>query len=352
MNKVLKVCYFGSYDPEYSRNRVLIKGLRQSGVEVIEIRDRTSSIFRYLKLFLKYLKMQKDFDIMIVGFPGQEMMFLARLLTRKLIIFDAFTSHYGGYILDRGYYSKHGLHAAYYRFMDTWSCRLADKVLLDTQAHIDFFMREFHLPPQKFERLFVGTDTDIFHPRESLRVSDAFRVYFHGHYIPLQGVETIIRAAKLLENEGVSFKLIGRGQTYQANQELARESGIKNIQFVGNVPYPELADNMAEADVCLGIFGSTSKTSLVIPNKLFEAIAMKKPVITADTPAVRELLNDFSAVLVKTHDPEALADGILKLKNDEALRARIAEKGYEIFEGQASLHVLGKQLIGIMQSLL
>ena len=76
-------------------------------------------------------------------------MFLAKLLTQTPIIFDAFTSHYGGYILDRQYYSKTSWRAKYYRFIDTWSCKLANLVLLDTQAHIDFFVKEFKLDRKK-----------------------------------------------------------------------------------------------------------------------------------------------------------------------------------------------------------
>ena len=40
-------------------------------------------LIKYVKLFFKHLKFVGKYDVMIVGFSGQEMMFLARLLTRK-----------------------------------------------------------------------------------------------------------------------------------------------------------------------------------------------------------------------------------------------------------------------------
>src|SRR3989338_10634529 len=153
----MKVLYFGTFDPSYGRNWVLINGLKKNGVEVIQLR-RPPGWINLIKLFFDYLSTRPAYDVMIVGFSGQEAMFLARLLTRKPIIFDAFTSHYGGYILNRRKASKNSLKAKYYRFMDKWSCKLADMALLDTNAHIGFFVNELGLPKGKFRRIFVGTD--------------------------------------------------------------------------------------------------------------------------------------------------------------------------------------------------
>ena len=346
----MRVLYFGQYDPSYSRNRVLIKGLKKNGVQVIECRV-DPGIFKLIRLFLRYLKMRPKYDLMIVGFPGQEVMFLARFLTFKPIIFDAFTSHYGGYILDRQYYSKNSLRAKYYRFLDKWSCRLANVVLLDTQTHIDFFINEFGLSANKFRRIWVGTDDDIFYPVPEEH-HDGFVVHFHGHFIPLQGAEYIIKAASLLKNENIRFNIIGRGQEYGKIQKLADDLEVGNITWINDVPYKNLRDYMISADVCLGIFGSTPKTKLVIPNKVFEALACKKPIITADTPAIRELLSDNEAFLVKTADPKSLAEGILRLKKDPVLRNKIAEKGYNMFCTTATSDILGYQLTEIIKKLL
>lgn len=344
----MRILYFGFYNPNYSRNAVLISGLRQNGAEVIECREEIKSFFKYLKLILKYLKLRLKFDVMIVGFPGQEVMFLARLLTSKPIIFDAFTSHYGGYILDRRYFSKKSLRAKYYRFLDTWSCILANTVLLDTDAHIDFFVEEFGLSRSKFKRIFVGTNSKIFYPRESSKKGDNFLVHFHGYYIPLQGVEYIIRAAKLLEKENILFNLIGRGQTYEKDRKLADSLGVKNINFIDKMSYSDLAEHVAMADVCLGVFGDSHKTELVIPNKVYEALASKRAVITADTKATRELLENSNNVMFsKKADPKDLAEKIVQLKNESVLRNRIAENGYQLFKNKLTEAKLTEELVGL-----
>ena len=159
----MRILYFGIYDPQYARNWVLINGLKKNGAEVIECRVRPQR-GALIKLFINFLRLRQSFDAMIVGFPGQEVMFLARLLTRKPIVFDAFTSHYEGYILDYERWGKNSLRARYYKFLDRFSCKFAQSVLLDTQAHIDFFVQEFNLPSIKFKRLWIGANSDIFYP--------------------------------------------------------------------------------------------------------------------------------------------------------------------------------------------
>lgn len=341
----MRILYFGTYNPNYSRNRVLIKGLRANGIMVAECHVSAKDKFRYLKLVWRFLKSDR-FDLMMVGFPGQEIMFLARLLTRKYIVFDAFTSHYGGYILDRQYYSKKSWRAKYYRFIDTLSCKLADLVLLDTNAHIDFFVKEFKLDKKKFLRVFVGTDSEIFYPRETLNGTGKFLVHFHGHYIPLQGVKYIIEAAKMLENEDVHFNIIGNGQTSRNDLKLAERLNIHNISFIDPVPYEELPVLMSKADICLGVFGDSPKTNLVIPNKIYEAMAMGKAIITADTPAVRELLNDKENVLFcRKVDAKDLADKIRLLKNSPEMRGSIGRAVQKLFKERLTENILVAELL-------
>lgn len=100
--KALRVCYFGTYRENYSRNQMMIAGLRLNGVIVIEchqtlwhgIEDRVRVVSRewskpsfwwrlisvYWRLFKSYLSIG-DYDVLVVGYPGQLDIFLARILT-------------------------------------------------------------------------------------------------------------------------------------------------------------------------------------------------------------------------------------------------------------------------------
>ncbi|GAG66233.1 unnamed protein product, partial [marine sediment metagenome] len=56
------------------------------------------------------------------------------------------------------------------------------------------------LNEKKFKRIWVGADESIFYPIKQKETGD-FVVLFFGTFIPLQGVETIIKSAKKLENQ-------------------------------------------------------------------------------------------------------------------------------------------------------
>jgi glycosyltransferase involved in cell wall biosynthesis len=92
------------------------------------------------------------------------------------------------------------------------------------------------------------------------------------------------------------------------------------------VPYERLGEEVAAAAICLGAFGTSEKASRVVPNKVWQAMAAARPVVTADTPGVREVLRgDREAVLVPAGDAAALAAALARLAGDPELRARMGD---------------------------
>ena len=210
---------------------------------------------------------------------------------------------------------------------DRLACRWTDRVLVDTDAHGDHFATQLATPRSKIRRLWVGADDDVMRPRPEA-AHDDFRVFVYASFIPLHGLEHVVRAAAILEKRGekVSIDLIGSGDTESSVRALTEQLGVHSITFVGRRPYDELPEWMARSDLCLGIFGTSPKARRVIPNKVFDALACERAVITGDTPAVRELLHPGDDVWVcPPGDPEALADSIVTLRHDNDLRRSIAE---------------------------
>jgi len=90
----------------------------------------------------------------------------------------------------------------------------------------------------------------------------------------------------------------------------------------------------------------------VIPNKAFQALACGTPLITADTPAARELLADGeSALLVPPGDAGALADAMRTIAGDPELRTRLSEGGLRVYRERASEEVLGRTWRQVLESL-
>ena len=353
----MKVCHFGAYNPEHPRNRIIIKGLKKNGVEVFECYDRSSIWLRYPKLLWKYLKTGK-YDVIIVGAQGHTSVLLAWLLAkifRRKLIFDPFISLYDTAVFDRKEVDKKSLKARYYYYLDKLSCALAAVVIIDTKEHAKYFNIEFNVSKNKIYIIYIGADDEVFYTRESNKQNKKkITVEFHGTFIPLQGIEYIVHAAKILEKEeDIIFEIIGKGQTYNQVLELSKKLNVNNVSFIGWLDYENIPKYIERADICLGIFGDTIKARRVIPNKAFEILAMKKPLITGDSPAARKVFKDKENVLLcEMANPESLAEAILMLKEDENLRNRIAENGYMLFKERFCLLEIGKEVKKIIQSLI
>jgi glycosyltransferase involved in cell wall biosynthesis len=90
----------------------------------------------------------------------------------------------------------------------------------------------------------------------------------------------------------------------------------------------------------------------VIPNKAYQALACGTPLVTAATPAARELLADAeSALLVPPADPDALVAALRRLRDDSVLAERVAAGGRAVYEEQASEAVLGARWRGLLERL-
>lgn len=345
--KKIKVCYFGFYNQTYSRNRIILNGLRKNRVEVVECHTKKAGIIKYFDLIISYLKIKKDFNILIIGFPGFQSVFLAKLLCRKPIIFDAFISLYDSNVCDRKLYPKNSVRAWINRFLDKYSCRLATLVLMDTKKHIEYFVQEYDLLRGKFKRLLLGTDDTIFFPQEMKNKNDEFLVHFHASGLSLQGVEFVIEASQILKNENIVFNFIGS----RINNEYKNRNFL-NVNLYGNVEYIELNSFINKADVCLGIFGSSDKTNRVIPNKIYEAIACRKAVISAKTDAMDEVFEDRENILFCDRmNAKDLADKILILKNNSELRETIAKNSFDLYKRRLTPSVIGAELLEIVSNL-
>jgi len=349
----VRVCYFGAYNRRSLRNINNIKALRKVGVDVVECYDRTSPLFlRYFRLIKKHKNL--NYDVMIIGWYGHSILPLARCIAKGPIILDALIGLYETEAIDRENLSRKSWKAKLYYYLDRYHFNFADLYLSDTNCHIEYFHNEFKAKRNRFRKLYVTTDDEFYSPRKSKKNDVFFSVLFQGAFTPIHGVQHIVKAAKLLENQkDIKFEFIGAGQTYESITTLCRQLNITNISFLPWMNYyAQLPNRIAGADICLGIFSDSEKAKRVIPTKAVDALAMKKPLITGDSPGAREILvNMENSILVSLANPEALANAIVTLKEDPMLRKKIAENGYRLFNEKLCLKVIGNELKSIIMEL-
>lgn len=355
----MRVLYFGTYERGYPRNAQVISCLRREGVEVLErhegvwdsTRDKWALGGRTaLRLLGAEARLAaggrvRGVDAVVVGYPGQLDMPLARVLSRRLpLIFNPLVSLTETLVNDRGRFRRGSPAGAALRALDRLALRCADVVVADTAQNAAFLSELGGVPHARLEVCLVGAEERVFRP--VWKRPKRFHALFVGKLIPLHGLETILAAAELAPE--VSLRIVGSGQ-------LERLLGDRpaNVEWVPWIPYERLAVELRSAAAALGIFGSSPKAARVIPNKVFQALACGTPVITADTPASRELLVDGrDALLVPPGNPEALADALRRLTADTALARRIGAAGLATYHERSSEEVLGQRWRALIEALL
>ena len=343
----MRVLYFGTYERAYPRNAQVISCLRRAGVEVVERHEPvwegreekwTAGLFAAPRLAAaeaRLLRRTGDrYDAVIVGYPGHLDLPAARRAARgRPVVFNPLVSLADALVGDRGRFRRGSLAARALEAIDRFALRAADLVVADTRAHAQRLAELGRLETDRVAVCFVGAEERVFGPHWA--PEEPFTCLFVGKLIPLHGLETILAAARLAPE--IRFRVVGSGQ-----HERLLDTAPPNVERVPWVPYEQLAGELHRASCALGIFGTTERAALVIPNKAFQAIACGTPLVTADTPAVRELLRDGeSALLVRPGDPAALADAVGRIASDAALARALSEGGLAAFREHASEDVLG-----------
>jgi glycosyltransferase involved in cell wall biosynthesis len=256
----------------------------------------------------------RRWDVCFIGFYGQPLVLATRLRWHGPLVFDAFLSTYDTYCFDRKVFAPDSPIGRIAFWLDKRSCELADIVVLDTWAHLRYFRDTFAIPADKMRVLYAGCDETLFCPRH-LPAEDPPIVLFYGTFLPLHGIEVIVRAAHILRGENVRFRIVGHGRNEQAIRSLTTRFSVENIEFLPPVAFGELPELIAHSTICLGgHFGASEKAGRVIGAKTFQCMAMSKPTIVGDNSANRELFtHGRDAWMVKMNDPDALAEGVRSL---------------------------------------
>lgn len=284
------------------------------------------------------------FDAVIVGYPGHLDLPAARRAARGApVLFNPLVSLHETLVEDRARFPAGSRAARVLRAIDRRALRHADLVVADTAQNAQHLASLGGLAPERLAVCFVGAEERLFPPRPA--PPDTFSALFVGKLIPLHGLETILAAAGLAPE--IPFRVVGSGQLASLLHDRP-----PNVEWVDWVDYALLAAELTRAGCALGVFGTSAKAARVIPNKAFQALACGVPLVSADTPAARELLRDGeSALLVPPGDPEALAAALRRLAGDAGLADRIGTGGLAAYREQASERVLGERWLGLVEKL-
>lgn len=155
--------------------------------------------------------------------------------------------------------------------------------------------------------------------------SDRPLFLYQGGFLTANGLSEQIAAMCRVDN--ADLVLLGDGPTEASLRAQVENAHLGDrVHFVPRVPFDELHEYTCSADVGLSLLRPTGASGrFSLPNKLFEYLQAGLPVIGADTPEIRQVLESTGAgVVVDATDPEAIGAALRSLRDDESRRAELA----------------------------
>jgi len=349
-NRTKSVLWWGRFDPQYSRNRIIIRIFEELGwhVDVFHpFASRTGLLEAYIR------KPSRPDLIWSPCFRQTDIGSAAHWADawNVPLIIDPLISAYQKEVFERAKWSPYSERAHSRKKWESSLFGRGDIVIADTPAHADFFRDTLLVRPEKIRVLYVSAESDHFKPVAFPDLAPPIEVLFFGSFLALQGVDIVVEAALRTTSCPVHWTLIGDGDL---RSEMERKAaGAANISFEPWVDYALLPERISRAHILLGIFGTTPKADLVIPNKMFQSMAAGRPVITRSSRAYRETLADDDAIgWVPPGDPAALADLVLKwAQNPDTLEER-GRTTRKLFDRHFSAEKIKEQLQAILDQAL
>ena len=343
------ILWWGRSDPNYSRNRIIRKQLKNLNYEILDFYPLVSR-FGYIEALLKKIK-RTDF-VWVPCFRQRDILSASKWCLNKNIklIIDPLISSW-----DKQTYEKEKIlnqkQSDALKKKESFLFNKADFVLADTNLHANLFQKKLCVDKNKIFTVYVGAEDSLFNILPSQNnIRKKFEILFYGSFLPLHGSEIIIKAAKFFgKNNDIRWTLLGAGPDLPKCKELAKD--CPNIFFEEKIEFTKLSSRIKKADLLLGIFGNSNKAGNVIPNKVFQSLASGKTVISRKSNAYpKKLLNlNNGIIFIEPNNPKALYKAVLKITEDKRFLRRSNAQAKIIYDTYFSEKVIKDQLKKILE---
>jgi glycosyltransferase involved in cell wall biosynthesis len=157
-------------------------------------------------------------------------------------------------------------------------------------------------------------------------------------------------AGQLQEQTDIHFLFVGEGAEKDRLVRQGEEAGLKNVQFLDSVAKDAVREFYALADVCLVPLRDIPLFDTFIPSKMFEMMAMAKPIVGSLRGEAADILRrSGGALVVEPEDSAAVAQAILHLFHHRAEAREMGERGREFVIENYSRRSLAESYMSVME---
>lgn len=166
--------------------------------------------------------------------------------------------------------------------------------------------------------------------RKDLGWDSKFVITYVGAHGVANGLHQINETALLLKETNVHFVLIGNGMKKEELKAQAESLNLSNVSYLDAMPKKEVLKYVLAADMGTSVLIKNDTFKTVYSNKTFDYMSCKKPILMAIDGVSRELVEEANAgVFVEPENPHDFAAKIQQYMNNEALKVKQGESGYQ-----------------------
>lgn len=308
----LRVLYLGVESEQYPRNarlRAYLESHLDADVTIVGI-DKDPGAIRKARILLREggAFPRDSFDVVVLAEFQLKYAPIARLLAaryRALLVVDWFVGLYETRVEDWGMATPGSLKGRAWRAVDSAAARIGNVVVTDSDERAKMLVRDYGAPRRATFALPVGAPEWAQGSDRPAPDEDRIRVLYYGGYLPLHGVDYVLEALAATERPNrLDVVFIGAGERRAEAERSALELGLADlIDFKDPIPEVELADEIAAADLVLGVFGTSPKAASVIANKVWQGLSAGRVVVTRQSKALNEIRSIVGDLLIEV-DPE------------------------------------------------
>lgn len=242
--------------------------------------------------------------------------------------------------------------------LETLAYRKADHVVALTNS----FVPHISARRGKSEGISVienGADLSFFLPapngesaKRSLGIEARFVAAYVGTHGLAHGLETILDAAdRLRDRPDILFLLVGDGADRARIERMRMERALDNVRLLGQRPKAEMPEIWGASDVSLILLRRREEFSKVIPSKMFEAMAMRRPIILGVEGEARLLLEQAGAgIAVTPESAEELVAAVRRLADDPELAETCGARGAHHVRANYDRETLARRYLDLLQA--
>ncbi len=223
------------------------------------------------------------------------------------------------------------------RRLEELAYRRANWINVLTPAFEQVLVTQKRVSPRRIGMIPNGADMDIMRPgprdncvRRQLGLKGKFVVSYFGAHGRANRVGQLLDVAERIKesHSDIRIMLVGDGMEKDQLVERAKRENLSNVIFVDAVPKDRVSDYINASDVCTAVLMKNETFKTVYPNKIFDYMSCKRPIIIAIDGVARKLVEDAgTGIYAEPEDPGAMCSAIMKLKDSPELAQQMGQKG-------------------------